>query len=60
MFLFGREAWLRNGEVFSVLFGLLAKFAPTEAKVRGREEVNDFESFARARPEEREINARPP
>lgn len=26
---YGRETWLRNGEVFSVAFGLLARFAPT-------------------------------
>ncbi len=30
MFLFGCRTWLRYGEVFTVLFGLLARFAPTE------------------------------
>jgi hypothetical protein len=25
---FGRDAWLRHGEVFSVVFGVLARFAP--------------------------------
>lgn len=30
MFLFGREPWLKHGEVFSVIFGVLARFAPTE------------------------------
>lgn len=25
---YGRDAWLRNGEVFAVAFGLLARFAP--------------------------------
>jgi hypothetical protein len=25
---YGRDAWLRNGEVFTVAFGLLARFAP--------------------------------
>jgi len=34
MFLFGREAWLRSGEVFAVYFGLLARLAPTEVRVR--------------------------
>lgn len=34
MFLFGREQWLRNGEAFSVAFGILARFAPTEVRVR--------------------------
>ncbi|MFQ5937637.1 MAG: hypothetical protein ACE5LB_14635, partial [Acidiferrobacterales bacterium] len=30
MFLFGRERWLKQGEAFSLLFGLLARFGPTE------------------------------
>jgi len=30
MFVFGCRNWLRHGEVFTVLFGLLARFAPTE------------------------------
>jgi hypothetical protein len=30
MLLFGRERWLQGGEVFSVFFGTLARFAPTE------------------------------
>jgi hypothetical protein len=34
MFLFGREIWLRHGEVFTVFFGLFARFAPTEVRVR--------------------------
>jgi hypothetical protein len=29
---FGRETWLRHGEVFSVVFGTYARFAPTEAR----------------------------
>ncbi|MDP8952241.1 MAG: hypothetical protein M3N18_08400, partial [Actinomycetota bacterium] len=33
MALYGKETWLREGEVFSVFFGLLARFAPTEARV---------------------------
>jgi hypothetical protein len=36
MFLFGREAWLRSGEVFAVYFGLLARLAPAEVRVDGR------------------------
>jgi hypothetical protein len=31
MLCFGREAWLQRGEVFTIVFGLLARFAPTEA-----------------------------
>ena len=30
MLVFGCRTWLRNGEVFTVIFGLLARFAPTE------------------------------
>jgi hypothetical protein len=32
MVAFGRETWLRHGEVFSVVFGTYARFAPTEAR----------------------------
>ncbi len=32
MLLFGRDAWLRNGEVFSLVFGTFARFAPIEAR----------------------------
>ncbi|MHB8572991.1 MAG: hypothetical protein ACYDAY_08560 [Candidatus Dormibacteria bacterium] len=31
MFLFGRDAWLRGAEAFSVLFNLVGRFAPVEA-----------------------------
>lgn len=33
MILFGKEVWLRRGEAFSVFFGLLGRFAPTEVRV---------------------------
>jgi hypothetical protein len=33
MFLFGRERWLKQGEAFSLAFGVLARFAPTEIRV---------------------------
>ena len=33
MFLFGQSAWLRNGEAFSIVFGILARLAPTEVRV---------------------------
>lgn len=33
MFLFGRHNWLANGEAFTVAFGFLARFAPTETRV---------------------------
>lgn len=75
MLLFGREKWLRVGEAFSVMFALLARFAPTEVRVMNpricavcsshrcrREEgpcVNCQECFERAEPPEREWNVRP-
>jgi hypothetical protein len=33
---FGSETWIKHGEVFAVFFGLFARFAPTEAVVRGQ------------------------
>ncbi len=33
MFIFGREHWLRHGEAFSLVFAVLARFAPTELRV---------------------------
>ena len=32
MLIYGRDPWLRNGEVFSLVFATFARFAPTEAK----------------------------
>ncbi|HXM83918.1 MAG TPA: hypothetical protein VN929_18635 [Burkholderiales bacterium] len=32
MFVFGREAWLSSGEVFTVYFGWLARLAPSEVR----------------------------
>jgi hypothetical protein len=40
MLLYGRAEWLRRGEVFSLVFGLIARFAPTEARVAGAREWN--------------------
>jgi hypothetical protein len=74
MIVFGKETWLRRGEAFSVFFGVLAKFAPTEVRVsdpRLCEECSDtcltvqggcvdcYECFARAAPEDRQLNVRP-
>lgn len=33
MFLFGRAEWLDRGEVFSIVFALLSRFAPIEVRV---------------------------
>src|SRR5215207_4379068 len=41
MSLFGKETWLRRGEAFSVYFGILAKFAPTEVRVTAPETCRD-------------------
>jgi hypothetical protein len=76
MAVFGREAWLRGGEVFSVVFGVLARFAPSEIRVidpcvchacstgacgQGRAGcVNCLECFERAAPKARQVNLRPP
>jgi hypothetical protein len=75
MSFFGKETWLRRGDAFSVFFGLLGRFAPTEVRVKdrdvclgcdgcvddaGRGCVNCYECFARAAPDRRELNLRPP
>lgn len=49
MFVFGREEWLRSGEVFAVYFGLLARLAPTEVR-----------TSSAAAPARLEWNLRPP
>ena len=35
MLLFGRRTWLENGEAFGIAFGILARFAPLEARPDG-------------------------
>ena len=74
MAVFGKHAWLRHCEVFSVLLAILAKFSPTEVRVtdgrvcRGRDVgcgsgeggcVDCYECFERADPASRELNLRP-
>ncbi|KQV53933.1 MULTISPECIES: hypothetical protein [unclassified Duganella] len=41
MFLFGRRTWLAHGEVFAVVFGLLARFAPNQVH-NGRWQLRPF------------------
>lgn len=36
MLLFGRLEWLHRGEVFSLVFGILARFAPTDVRIAER------------------------
>jgi hypothetical protein len=75
MLLFGRHNWLRNAEAFTVVFGLLARFAPTEIRVTeaaicarcdskdcdGRDAgcINCAECFEMAALHQREWNLRP-
>lgn len=71
MMAFGKHAWLRHGEAFTLVFGLLARFAPTEVRVRDgsrcRMEAVDedgacvacWECFEQAPPEQRELALRP-
>lgn len=74
MYLFGKERWLRHGEAFSLAFGVLARFAPTEVRVarpavceacglgcrdRDGECVNCYDCFGRAAGADREWNLRP-
>ena len=74
MAVFGRHEWQRGGEVFSVYFSLLGRFAPTEVRVKSvrpcrgcwacaEEEsgcVGCYECFEEAAPGGREICVRPP
>jgi hypothetical protein len=68
MFVFGRHAWLRGGEAFSVAFGFLARFSPSEFRVvepsicqhcsseacrRGDECINCYECLSGARASDR-------
>ncbi len=39
MFVFGRECWLAHGEVFSLVFGTFARFAPTEVPSGPQHEI---------------------
>ena len=41
MWLFGRRCWLEHGEVFAVVFGLLARFAPNHV-THGRWQLRPF------------------
>ncbi len=73
MFLFGQARWLQSGEAFSIAFGLLARFAPVELRVKQssphckshpdcveqEDGVNCYDCFAHAAQNEREINLRP-
>ena len=73
MFVFGKQQWLRHGEVFSVVFGFLSRFSVTEVRVPDPRACRDcsakdcrsedgecidcYECFQYA--EQREFNLRP-
>jgi hypothetical protein len=75
MFAFGRYRWLRSGEAFTVVFGFLARFAPSEFRVTdnavcaacGADHccdrfagcVNCLECFEKTAKDRREWNLRP-
>ncbi len=73
MLRYGKDAWLARGEAFTVFFGILARFAPTELRVTDRALcrecpagcatadgcVNCAACFAWADPADRELNLRP-
>ncbi len=74
MFLFGKDQWLRHGEAFSQVFEVLARFAPTEVRVKTPEQcascslpcrdlddecINCSTCFRYARKSDREWNLRP-
>ncbi|MDE2860125.1 MAG: hypothetical protein OYI31_00690 [Chloroflexota bacterium] len=73
MLMFGRHVWLRYGEAFSVVFGVLARFAPSELRTTsdrcmdceadcgnaGDTCVNCCLCWERSPRAERELNVRP-
>ena len=48
---FGKHVWLRSAEAFTVLFGIFARFAPTEARVTNRTVCRDCSSACSLEPE---------
>lgn len=61
MWWFGRDVWLRNGEVFAIALGFFAAFAPTEVHTDddGETTVNDYQAYGDAAPANRGFNVRP-
>ncbi len=75
MVLFGKDRWLHSGETFSLIFGLIARFSPTEVRTTtpqicracpldcldadGRC-VDCYRCFREAPASQRELNLRPP
>lgn len=73
MWLYGRHQWLKNAEVFSILFSFLARFSPTEFRVdcslghqceamdkdKNNQCVNQLHCFENAQANHRHWNFRP-
>lgn len=72
MIVFGKHAWLSHGEAFTLVFGLLARFAPTEIRVKDASNCQDtpardpdggcvgcWACFEAAPASQRELNLRP-
>lgn len=75
MFVFGKDQWLKRGEVFSVVFGYLSRFSITEVRVNDTQDCDECSSGGDCRNEDgacidcyecfefsqdREFNLRPP
>ncbi len=76
MVFYGREVWLQNADPFSVVFGVFARFAPLEMRVRSHDSgrhcpgylcryqsgdcVNGYVCFSKASADQIEWNLRPP
>ena len=73
MLIYGKHEWLQRGEAFSLVFGYLSRFAPTELRVKGAEAdcpaefldseggcVDDYEGFEAAPQDAKQWNLRPP
>ena len=75
MLLYGKHVWLRYGDPFAVLFGIFARFSPTEVRVVGGnregceldctpDNANDgcvdcYACYESAEPSQRQFNIRP-
>ena len=74
MALFGKDQWLRRGEAFTLVFGLLARLSPTEVRVKDPRTcemhcggclrgdgacINCYTCFQEAPTDQRELNLRP-
>ena len=46
MIVYGKETWLRHGEVFNVVFGLIARFGPIGRKTAATESQWEFRPYA--------------